>query len=172
MSLSKGKQTKQIVWACFLGAPRKTGLIPLIGDPNATRKGIIKEVIYDLYQRILPTLLANEDAIFQHDNAPMYTAYIIQGLLREMNLDVIDWPLYSPDLNPIENLWALLKADILKLRPWLRDMPNNEDTWGELVDAAQEAWEKLTIHHFINLAETIPHRVEEVIKYEGWHTSF
>lgn len=51
-------------------------------------------------------------------------------------------------------------------------MRNNEDTWGELVDAAQEAWEKLTIHHFVNLAETMPHRVEEVIKYEGWHTSY
>ena len=123
-------------WAYFLGAPRKTGLIPLFGDPNATRKGITKEVIYKLYQRILPTLLANPDAIFQHDNAPTHTAYIVQGLLREMNITVMDWPLYSPDLNPIENLWALLKADILKLRPWLPDMPNNENTWGELVDAA------------------------------------
>lgn len=42
-------------------------------------------------------------------------------------------------------------------------MRNNEDTWKELVDA-QEVWEKLTIHHFVNLAETMPHRVEEVIK--------
>ena len=49
-------------------------------------------------------------------------------------------------------------------------MSNNENTWGELVDAAHEAWEKLTIHHSVNLAETIPHRVEEAIKYEGWHT--
>lgn len=89
-----------------------------------------------------------------------------------MNVNVMDWPPYSPDLNPIENLWALLKADILKLRPWLRDMPNNNETWAELVDAAQYAWENLTVHHFVNLAETMPHRVEEVIKYEGWHTSY
>lgn len=103
---------------------------------------------------IKPTLPC--PVIFQYDNAPTHTAYIIQGLLREVNLNVIDWPPYSPDLNLIENL-SLLKADILKLRPWLRDMRNNEDTWGELVDA-QEAWEKLTIHHFVNLAETMPHR--------------
>lgn len=172
MTLSKGKQSKQMFWACFSGAPRKTGLIPLYGDPNAQRKGITKEVIYTLYRGILPTLLANEDAIFQHDNAPTHTAYIVQELLRELGVNVMDWPPYSPDLNPIENLWALLKADILRLRPWLREMPNNQETWAELVDAAQYAWEHLTVHHFVNLAETMPHRVEEVIKYEGWHTSY
>jgi hypothetical protein len=30
----------------------------------------------------------------------------------------------------------------------------------------------LTIRHFINLAETMPLRVEEVIRYEGWHTYY
>ncbi|KAJ5883464.1 uncharacterized protein N7473_010350 [Penicillium subrubescens] len=140
VTLSKGKQIKQMFWACFAGSPRKTGLIPLSGDPNADKKGITKEVIHDLYQRILPTLLDNEDAIFQHDNAPTHTARIIQALLIQLNITVMEWPPYSPDLNPIENLWALLKADILRIRP---DLP-----------------------------ETMPHRVEEVIKYEGWHTSY
>lgn len=172
MTLSKGKQSKQMFWAYFSGTPRKTGLIPLYGDPNAQRKGITKEVIHNLYRGILPTLLANEDAIFQYDNAPTHTAYIVQELLRELGVNVMDWPPYSPDLNPIENLWALLKADILRLRPWLREMPNNQETWAELVDTAQYAWENLTVHHFVNLAETMPHRVEEVIKYEGWHTSY
>lgn len=152
MAPSKGKQTKQMFWACFSGAPRKNGLIPLHGDPNAERKGITREVIYHLYCGILPTLLANDDAICQQDNAPTHTAYIAQELLREMNIDVMDWPPYSPDLNPIENIWALLKADILRLRPWLREMPNNDITWAELVDSAQYAWENLTVHHFVNLA--------------------
>ncbi|KAJ5472117.1 hypothetical protein N7539_008686, partial [Penicillium diatomitis] len=86
MSLSKGKQIKQMFWACFAGSPRKTGLIPLYGDPEAEKKGITKEVIHDLYQRILPTLLDNEDAIFQHDNAPTHTALIVRALLRELNI--------------------------------------------------------------------------------------
>lgn len=149
-------------WACFAGSPRKTSLIPLYRDPDAEKKGITKEVIHDLYQRILPTLLDNEDAIFQHDNAPIYTARIVRELLRVLNITVMDWLPYSPDLNPIENLWALLKADILKIRPDLRDMPNNEDTLAELVDTAQYVWENLTIRHFVNLAETMPHRVEDV----------
>ena len=161
MTLSKGKQSKQMFWACFSGAPRETGLIPLYGDPNAERKGLIKEVIYSLYSAILPTLLVSKDAIFQHDNPPTHTAYIVQVLLREIGVNVMDWPPYSPDLNPIENLWALLKANILRLRPSLREMPNNNETLAELVDAAQYARENLTVQHFVNLAETMQHRVEE-----------
>lgn len=51
----------------------------------------------------------------------------------------MDWPPYSPNLNAIENLWVLLKAKILEIRPDLKDMRNNDSTWEILVDTAQEA---------------------------------
>lgn len=38
------------------------------------------------------------------------------------------------------------------------------------VDAAHHAWQNPTVHYFLNLTETTPHRVEEVIKYEGLYT--
>ena len=30
----------------------------------------------------------------------------------------MEWPPHSPDLNPIENLWALLRAAIYKVREY------------------------------------------------------
>lgn len=51
----------------------------------------------------------------------------------------MEWPPYSPDLNLIKNLWALLKAEILKQHPELLYLPNNETTLEILLDAAQEA---------------------------------
>jgi hypothetical protein len=113
----RGKQVKQMFWSAFSGATRRTGLIPLFGDPESEHGGINRFVIRDLYLRNLPTLLANEGCIFQHDNAPTHTAYVVRDALRDMEIEIMEWPPHSPDLNPIENLWALLKAEIYKIRP-------------------------------------------------------
>ncbi|KAJ5529938.1 hypothetical protein N7527_003331 [Penicillium freii] len=64
----RGKQVKQMFWAAFSGANRRTGLIPLFGNAEAERTGITGLVIEELYRRILPILLENQDSIFQHDN--------------------------------------------------------------------------------------------------------
>jgi hypothetical protein len=79
----------------------------------------------------------------------------------------MEWPPYSPDLNPIEDLRALLKTEILNHYPELMHLPNSECTLDLLLKAAQEAWDDLDIEIFKHLSDTIPHRVADVIKYEG-----
>jgi hypothetical protein len=51
-------------------------------------------------------------------------------------------------------------------------LPNTTSTLELLVKAAQEAWDTLDTEIFKHLSETMPHRVADVIKYEGWHTSY
>jgi transposase len=51
------------------------------------------------------------------DNAPIYKAHKVQEFLEEMGIDVIVCPPYSPNLNPIENLWKMLKAEIDRAHP-------------------------------------------------------
>ncbi|KAJ5512190.1 hypothetical protein N7463_001742 [Penicillium fimorum] len=168
----RGKQVKQMFWAAFSGAIRRTGLIPLFGDPNAERTGVTSLVIEDLYRRILPILVINQDSIFQHDNAPTHTAYVVRDALAEMQIEVMEWPPHSPDLNPIENLWALLKAKIYELRPDLLHMGNNDTTKEILVATAQQAWDELELRHLKHLSETMPHRVEAIIESQGWYTPY
>lgn len=91
-------------WAAFSGAKRRTSLILLFGDPNSERGGVNRFVIEELYRRVLPTLIVNQDSIFQHNNAPTHTAYVVQNALAKIEIKVIEWPPHSPDLNPIENL--------------------------------------------------------------------
>lgn len=167
-----GKQTKQMFWAAFSGDCRRTGLICLFGDDRSPRGGVNKFVIRDLYMRILPTLLP-EDGIFMHDNASTHTAYIVREALIEMGINVMEWPPHSPDLNPIENLWFLLKNKIYEICPRLRqNMPRNEDTWQLLVDTAIEAWDQLDLDYLQNLAESMPRRVQAVIEADGWYTKY
>jgi transposase len=85
--------------------------VPLVGNVNA-------EGIHELYSFILPWFLQSGD-IFMHDNAFVHIARIIKALLEDLGVEVMAWPLYSPDINPIENLWALMKAEIYRLHPEL-----------------------------------------------------
>ena len=44
-----------------------------------------------------------------HDGAPCHTAKVVKGFLDNKNIPTIKWPGNSPDLNPIENVWAYMK---------------------------------------------------------------
>lgn len=171
-TLTKGTQVKQMFWAAFSGSTRRTGLIPLYGNPTSARGGVDSTIIRDLYSRVLPTLIENRDGIFQQDNAATHTAHIVRDLLMSMHFEVMRWPAKSPDLNPIENLWALLKAKIYKLHPELKEMPNNDTTHSCLIDAAQEAWQALDLDIMKRLSETMPHRVQAIIEADGWYTKY
>jgi hypothetical protein len=173
-----GPQVKQMFWACFSGDQRRSGLIPLFGDSRGggTRNGVNWFTIYDLYQPVLPTLIQpvrGQDGIFMHDNASVHKAYIVRELLQDLNITVMEWPPYLPDLNPIENIWALLKANLHEICPELRGvMPKNEATRQLLEDTAYEAWQQLDMAIFESLAEAMPRRVKVVIEADGWYTKY
>lgn len=83
-----------------------------------------------------------------------------------------DWPPDSPDLNPIENLWAIVKAEMYRLRPELLAANNTEETLQAVIRAAHEAWHGVEDRIIYNLCVTMPHRVQAVIEADGWYTKY
>ena len=136
-----GKTVKQMFWAAFEENFR-TSLISLDGDPNALQGGVNGQVISDLYQAFLPEIVQHGH-IFMHDGAGPHRAHIVQEVLDELQIEVMIWPSYSPGLNPIENLWSIMKQQIYKLYPNLEHAADTEETRQELIKAAKEAWNSI-----------------------------
>ena len=67
------------------------------------------------------------------DNDPKHTSKVVAKWLKDNLAKVLEWPSQSPDLNPIENLWAELKTHV-------RARPTNLTPLHQL---CQEEWAKI-----------------------------
>ena len=82
------------------------------------------------------------------------------------------WPPYLPDLNPIENLWALMKAIIYERHPELERAANIEEVLEQLIEAAKEAWYAIDERVLCRLCDSMPHRVQAVLLADGYYTKY
>ena len=73
--------------------------------------------------------------IFQ-DNDPKHTSKIAKDFMQKEGIARMDWPACSPDLNPIENLWAWIKMQVNLRSP---------KTLGELEKVVNQVWESISI---------------------------
>ena len=144
------------------GAISTRGATPLcIFTGNLT-----KERYVDILNgHLLPTAqtLYENNWIFQHDNDPKHTARYTKQWLSDENVQVLDWPSYSPDLNPIENVWGVMKDRINQ-----KGLRNIEDMKREVV----EYWDTLSHDFLQTLIGSVPRRIQSCIAEQGSLTKY
>jgi hypothetical protein len=90
-----------------------------------------------------------------------------------MRINVISWPPYSPDLNPIENLWRKLKELVYTVRPDIDLVTGGDDAVREAMeDALVKAWQLIPQSYFDACWQSMGRRCEAVRVADGWHTKY
>lgn len=95
---------------------------------------------------------------FQQDNASPHTAGTSQVWFHNHGIDLIDWPPWSPDLNPIENLWNDLKRRVYAHHP---------HTMEDLEHWIAEEWQATDLNFVSRICRDMPRRLQLLRECKG-----
>ena len=150
-------QTFPVASVMVWGAISKKGKIAM----SFIEDSFSKEKYISILSRCLPSadkVYGENKWRFQHDNSPCHTAYSVKEWIKENVHEVIDHPPQSPDLNPIELIWAIMKGYVSN------SMPKSKD---ELCDAVHEAWDRISEETCFNCIEHTRKNLFKVIDNKG-----
>ena len=96
------------------------------------------------------------------DNAAIHTAKATKSHMKGRQMDFIaDWPPHSPDLNPIENVWGIMKQKIDRYNK--HDLDKREG----LIASVKAAWNAIPLSTIDRLIESFHPRLDSVLQSKG-----
>jgi hypothetical protein len=101
----------------------------------------------------------HDNWMFVQDGATCHTAKPSLSLLFTLMLILLGWPANSPDLNPIEMIWGVMKRRLNDVKA---------STIEDFRRIVQEVWDTLDIERVINpLVDSFERRIDLVIRLGG-----
>ena len=116
---------------------------------------------------ILPMFTQRQGWILQQESVSAHRVWQITMFLNQHNIPVLAWPAMSPDCNPIENYWDELGHRV-RQRPHL---PRNVNELHVALALRQE-WNRISLHVYRWLCQSLRFRLQEVIVNQGGHTRY
>jgi transposase len=114
-----------------------------------------KELYTATLEGVLPLLKRHW---FQQDNASPHAAAVRDGWFTTKKVKTMQWPAFSPDLNVIENAWAMLAAEVARCGPTAVD---------EIAEFVRAAWAGLTQKTIVKLCDGFEDRLRVCIEGDG-----
>ncbi|GFU86258.1 transposable element Tcb2 transposase [Trichonephila clavipes] len=103
--------------------------------------------------------------VFQDDNARPHRARLVENMLEAETIQRMEWPACSPDLNPIEPVWDMLRRRIAA-------RPKPPATVRDLEIALLEEWNSIPQSLIDIFIASMANRCAAVLAVRGDHTSY
>ncbi|KAL1447109.1 hypothetical protein WDU94_001930, partial [Cyamophila willieti] len=147
-----------MVWGCF----SRSGVGPLVKIDGIMDRFGYEKILRDhmlphAHSKMPPTW------IFQQDNDPKHKSKHIQGMMKSSQINCLEWPSQSADLNPIEHLWEELDRRVRG-----RQYSNQE----QFYEVLKEEWNNIPLSVLHKLVDSMRRRCEAVIKAKGFATKY
>jgi transposase len=144
------------VWGCFSSKG--------FGRIMCFKQNLNAKLMCDIYKRgLLPTArnqFGPDSTSWKllEDNDPKHASKLAKKWKAENGVKNIDWPSASPDVNPIENVWNLVKMSLQKKKL---------KTPRSLARAIKRQWKTLPQELAVKLVDSMKNRVSDVIENKG-----
>jgi transposase len=167
---SKGKDILIMVWgAIWVGG--RSDLYIIDRDLTSKKGGYSSKSYIEVLENQLPTIY-QPGMRFMQDNVGIHTAKKVKDWFSSYGIELLPWPPYSPDLNPIEHVWFLVRDYLNKHYLELSEMGKSDAAYQSFYDHLDEAWNAIPQETIDNLIKGVTKRLQHVVDAQGWHTKY
>ena len=161
----KGNDISIMIWgAIWLGG--KSNLVILERDLESEREGYSSRSYIKLLDDQMERIWSPSMSIMQ-DNAANHTARVVTAWFEEHVIPLCEWPPYSPELNPIEHVWAILKQRLADNHSHLLDLDQGHEALNAFANAMVKEWEAIDKEEIDNIIRSMCTSVNAVIEAQG-----
>ena len=152
-----------MIWGCITAkGPGFT--YKLIGSVNQT---LYLEVLQDnLISSMTYYFKDLKELVFMQDNASCHKTLLIMAFLDKQPFETLYQPAQSPDLNPIENIWSILKKKLFQ--DYNSPAGGQIEHWNRIKDT----WNNLDPEICQKALLSMPKRLKQYIKRKGGWTDY
>ena len=169
---AKYGNVSQLIWGCFVGD--KLG--PIVFFPSTVNQDVYIEVLRQYLDPFVKALAVDgiTNLEFEQDNARPHVARrareFLDALAKKHGFTIMDWPANSPDLSPIENLWAHLKHELRRQYPDTPKLSGSPQAIRAVLrQRLHKIWWEIGEKVLKALVEDMLERCMKVIAAKGWY---